>query len=176
MERNFVGPTLLTDVKPDVAVMRDEVFGPVLPLIEVADADEAVNFINRRPTPLAMYVFAAEAVAESVLARTRSGSVCVNDTLMQFTNFNLPFGGIGPSGLGGSYHGQHGYHPFSHARGVVLKSVHLDAPQRYPPYTTAKERLLRQAAELQAIDSGTLSKSAVVAAALPALRALRARL
>lgn len=176
VERNFVGPTLLTDVKPDAAIMRDEIFGPVLPVIEVADVDAAINFISRRPTPLALYVFAADAIAESVLARTRSGSACVNDTLMQFSNFNLPFGGIGPSGVGGSYHGQHGFNTFSHARGVVLKSVHLDAPQRYPPYTAAKERLLRKATEVQAVDSGTLGKSAVVAAALPALRALRARL
>lgn len=129
----YVEPTLLDNVPPTSAVMRDEIFGPVLPMIEIESVDDAISFILDREKPLAMYLFGAEDVMREVLMRTSSGGACVNDTIMHIANEHLPFGGVGNSGMG-RYHGRDSLYAFSHRRSVVTTPTWLDLPFRYMPY------------------------------------------
>lgn len=130
----FLEPTLLTDVDLDAPVMQEEIFGPILPIVPVDDLDEAIAFINARPHPLALYLFTRDdARVDRVLGRTLSGGACINDTLSHIAVSDLPFGGVGASGMGG-YHGVHGFRTFSHTRGVVQRYGVADVPLRYPPY------------------------------------------
>jgi aldehyde dehydrogenase (NAD+) len=123
--------------------MTEEIFGPVLPIVEVADLDEAVRWVVGRDKPLALYVFGSSAEAESVVARTSAGQVCVNDTMMFMAVPELPFGGVGASGTG-AYTGPHGFRTFSHLKPVMHRGTMLDLDARYPPYTAAKLGLLRR--------------------------------
>eukprot|EP00928_Gymnodinium_smaydae_P015234 TRINITY_DN15597_c0_g1_i1.p1 TRINITY_DN15597_c0_g1~~TRINITY_DN15597_c0_g1_i1.p1 ORF type:complete len:536 (-),score=123.54 TRINITY_DN15597_c0_g1_i1:285-1892(-) len=144
-ETKFIPPTLLRSPRMESAVMQEEIFGPVLPILKVKSVDEIVNHINAGEKPLAMYVFGSGSAVNELLHRTSSGTVCVNDTLFQFANPHLPFGGIGASGCG-SYHGRWGFEEFSHRRSVMYRPTWLDPPQRYPPYTdqnaSAMQRVL----------------------------------
>ena len=133
----YIEPTLLDNVAVDSGVMREEVFGPVLPMIEVSSLDEAIDFVNRREKPLALYVFANERGAKRVIAHTSSGGACVNDVIMHIANEHLPFGGVGNSGMG-RYHGRDSLYAFSHRRSVVITPTWLDVPFRYMPYTLFK--------------------------------------
>ena len=139
----FIEPTLLDDVAVDSAVMREEIFGPVLPMVEISNLDEAIDFVNRREKPLALYVFANEHDAKRVIARTSSGGACVNDVIMHIANENMPFGGVGNSGMG-RYHGRDSLYAFSHRRSVLTTSTKVDLPFRYMPYRWFKyiKRLL----------------------------------
>jgi coniferyl-aldehyde dehydrogenase len=113
-----VAPTLVLGTTPDMAVMQEEIFGPVLPTVTYKDFDEAIAFVNARPRPLALYVFSEDRdVVAHVLARTTSGNVTVNDTLVHYAIDDLPFGGVGASGIG-AYHGEEGFKTLSHAKGV----------------------------------------------------------
>ena len=132
-EERFIEPTLLDCVALDSAVMREEIFGPVLPMIEIENVDEAIEFINRREKPLALYVFANESDAKRVVARTSSGGACINDVIMHIANEALPFGGVGNSGMG-RYHGRDSLYAFSHRRSVLATSTKIDLPFRYMPY------------------------------------------
>ena len=139
----YIAPTVLTQVDPDSAVMSQEIFGPVLPVIPCASLDDAIDFINRRPRPLALYLFSTDSGArERVLAETSSGGVCVNDVVMHLTVPDLPFGGVGRSGMGAS-HGRASFDGFSHAKSVLAKSERFDVPVRYPPYSRLKSWLLK---------------------------------
>jgi len=139
----YIAPTILRDVSPDSPVMRDEIFGPILPVLRVRSMDEAVAFVNRRPKPLALYLFAEdERIQRDVIARTSSGGASVNHTWMHLANHDLPFGGVGASGTG-AYHGKAGFDCFSHHRSVLVKSTSMDAPVMYPPYGETKRKLLR---------------------------------
>ncbi len=129
----YIEPTLLDSVAEDSRVMIDEIFGPILPMIEVDSVDEAIAFINRREKPLAMYVFAKESEARRVFDLTSSGGGCINDTIMHIANEHLPFGGVGNSGMG-RYHGRDSLYAFSHRRSVVTSSTKVDLPFRYMPY------------------------------------------
>ncbi len=129
----FVEPTLLDDVSVESPVMREEIFGPVLPMIEVSSIDEAIEFVNRREKPLALYVFASERDAKRVIAQTSSGGACVNDVIMHIANEHMPFGGVGNSGMG-RYHGRDSLYAFSHRRSVLATSTKIDLPFRYMPY------------------------------------------
>ena len=142
-EERFIEPTLLDCVVLDSAVMREEIFGPVLPMIEIENVDEAIEFINRREKPLALYVFANESDAKRVIARTSSGGACINDVIMHIANEALPFGGVGNSGMG-RYHGRDSLYAFSHRRSVLATSTKIDLPFRYMPYRWFKyiKRLL----------------------------------
>ena len=111
----FLAPTVVDDPDPASALMQSEIFGPILPIVTVGSAAEAVAFVNARARPLALYVFAADADAERVVAATTSGGACVNDTIFQISNPHLPFGGVGASGMG-RYHGKNGFDELSHAR------------------------------------------------------------
>jgi len=140
----YVAPTILRKVSPDAPVMADEIFGPILPVLTVRSIDEAVRFVNARPKPLALYVFTSDPkVGEDVLARTSSGGACVNATIWHLANPNLPFGGVGPSGMG-AYHGRDSFETFSHRKSVVTKSTRVDPKLAYPPYTRLKTQLLKR--------------------------------
>jgi aldehyde dehydrogenase (NAD+) len=140
----YIAPTILRNVSPDAPVMADEIFGPILPVLPVRSIDEAVKFVNARPKPLALYVFSRDPqVGEDVLARTSSGGACVNATIWHLANPNLPFGGVGPSGMG-AYHGRHSFETFSHRKSVVTKSTRVDPKLAYPPYTRLKTAILKR--------------------------------
>lgn len=129
----FISPTIIDEVKFDSPVMQDEIFGPILPIIPFDDISGAVEFINAREKPLAFYYFGKSNSAKAVLSRTTSGGACINDTLMHVTNHNLPFGGVGNSGMG-KYHGKTSFLAFSNQRGVVSTPTWMDLPLKYAPF------------------------------------------
>jgi len=132
--RRRIAPTLIRVDSLDDPLMQEELFGPLLPILTVADLDAAIELINQRPKPLALYLFSAERRHErTLLQRTSSGSVCINDVVLQAGIPDLPFGGVGDSGMG-AYHGEAGFDTFSHRRSVMRRPFRLDAPFRYPPY------------------------------------------
>jgi coniferyl-aldehyde dehydrogenase len=127
-------PTLLWNVTGEMTVMREEIFGPILPVVTYRSLDEAIEYVNARPRPLALYYFDRSAKrVESVLARTTSGGVTVNDTILHIAQNDLPFGGVGPSGMG-SYHGFDGFLTFSKKKGVFLQSRFTTLGLLRPPY------------------------------------------
>jgi len=129
----YVAPTLLTEVAADAPAMVEEIFGPILPVVEYEQLDQALALLRDRPTPLALYLFTPDrATQERVLAATRSGGVCFNDTLTHMVGSSLPFGGLGESGLG-AYHGRASFDGFTHYRSVLRRSFGVDPPLRYPP-------------------------------------------
>ena len=141
----YVAPTILRGVSPDAPVMAEEIFGPILPVIAVGSVAEAIDFVNERDKPLALYVFAEDAESiESAVERTSSGGVCVNHTLVQLGVPDLPFGGVGPSGMG-AYHGRAGFDTFSHRKSVLRKASRPDPSVIYPPYGKWKSKLIRRA-------------------------------
>jgi len=137
--QKYIAPTVVLVEKED-ALMKGEIFGPILPIVVVKDIDEAIDFINNGEKPLALYVFTNNSkVYEKVLTETSSGSALINDTLMQATVHELPFGGIGESGQG-AYHGKHSFDVFSHKKSVMIKSLGLEFANaiRYPPMDDKK--------------------------------------
>jgi aldehyde dehydrogenase (NAD+) len=125
-DSRYVAPTVLGDVDMNSALMNEEIFGPLLPVISITSTKQAVEFITARPHPLALYVFAEnKAVVKEVLAKTTAGGVTVNGTLMHLTSPHLPFGGIGESGMGG-YHGKSGVRLFQHMKPVLSRGTKLD--------------------------------------------------
>ncbi len=144
-DTRYMAPTVMNDVRRDAPVMEEEMFGPILPVIGVADMGEAVIFVRARPNPLALYVFTQSAeTADRILAQTASGGACVNATLVHLAVPELPFGGVGASGMG-SYHGRHGFATFSHARAVLRKPTRPELGVVYPPHNKAKAWVLRKA-------------------------------
>lgn len=131
----YFEPTVLDNVSLDAPVMREEIFGPIFPVVTFSRIGEAVDFINSREKPLALYYFGKR--AGEVLGRTSSGGACVNDTIMHIANENVPFGGVGMSGMG-SYHGKLSFDAFSHRRSVVTTPTWIDIPFRYMPYKLFK--------------------------------------
>jgi aldehyde dehydrogenase (NAD+) len=140
----YIAPTILRNVSPQAPIMNDEIFGPILPVLTIRSIDEAIRFVNARPKPLALYLFTRDAkVEDEVLSHTSSGGACVNATLWHLANSNLPFGGVGPSGMG-AYHGRDSFETFSHRKSVVTKSTRLDPKIAYPPYTKLKTEILKR--------------------------------
>ena len=138
-----IAPTILQDVTWDDAVMGEEIFGPILPVLTYDDLDAALAEIEARPHPLALYLFSEDkAVQRTVLDRCHFGGGCLNDTIIHLATSAMPFGGVGDSGMGG-YHGKAGFEAFSHLRSIVDKKTWMDMPVRYQPYGTLKDRLLR---------------------------------
>jgi len=136
-------PTLLTSVRPDMMVMQEEIFGPVLPLETYASVDDAIARINARPRPLAMYMFGGDAVARSrVLTQTLAGGVTLDDTLLHFSNEELPFGGVGASGIG-AYHGERGFLAFTHQKALFAQPRAALSWMLRPPYGKRFEVVLR---------------------------------
>lgn len=140
----FIAPTIAVDVAPDSAIMRDEIFGPILPILTVANADEAIEFITGRPKPLALYVYSADkAVRRAFVMRTSSGALDFNVGLAHMSVPDLPFGGVGLSGSG-AYHGKRSFDVFSHKKAILSKPLAPDTLTLiYPPYTASKGRLAR---------------------------------
>jgi aldehyde dehydrogenase (NAD+) len=129
----YIAPTILQDVSWDSPLMQDEIFGPILPVMVYDDIDELLCKLRDMPPPLALYLFTNHrALREKVLAGTRSGGVCVNDTISHIIGRDLPFGGVGDSGMG-SYHGRAGFECFSHQRAVMRRRSGIDPDFRYPP-------------------------------------------
>ncbi len=137
-------PFLVLNPKDNSKLMQEEIFGPILPIYSCRDMDQAIQFIQSRPKPLALYIFSRNTEwTESVLQQTSSGGVCMNDTLLHLGNHNLPFGGVGESGTG-NYHGLHGFKTFSHQRAVLKQGVFARAiTYFYPPYNPLKYKLFR---------------------------------
>jgi len=136
-DKKYIAPTVLLS-KGDSAVMRDEIFGPILPIVPVDSIDQAIKFINERPKPLALYIFTkSSSVWDQVIENTSSGGIVVNDVLVHYSVPGLPFGGVGESGIG-AYHGQTGFDTLSHLKAVLNKTTRFDLAVRYPPYSDDK--------------------------------------
>jgi aldehyde dehydrogenase (NAD+) len=142
-DQRAMGPTLLANVDPESPVMQQEIFGPLLPMITYRTLDDALRIIAAREKPLVLYVFSrSRKVINDVLRRTTAGGTAINDTLVQFYQLNLPFGGVGESGVGKA-HGQFGFEAFSNARAVFEQPTRFSAIQfLYPPYTNFKKKLI----------------------------------
>ena len=141
----YIAPTVLADVNVSAPVMQDEIFGPILPMVEIDNVAEAIAFINSKPHPLALYVFSEDDRAiDAVIERTTAGGVTVNGTILHISNPNLPFGGVGESGIG-AYHGKSSIDIFQHRKPVLRKSTKVDPSIAYPPYTEKKMKLIRKA-------------------------------
>lgn len=139
----YLAPTLLGEVSPESAVMQEEIFGPILPVVEFDRVDQALGWLRDRPTPLAVYAFTnSRKTAALVLAQTRSGGACVNDVLSHLLVRGVGFGGVGESGFGQS-HGQAGFATFSHRRAILRRATWIDTPLRYPPKAIALPILKR---------------------------------
>jgi coniferyl-aldehyde dehydrogenase len=143
MHDRIFAPVLIASVSDDMKVMQEEIFGPILPIVAYQDIDDAIEYVNARPRPLSLYLFGGAGIGRNaVLARTTSGDVTINDTLMHIAQDDLPFGGIGASGMG-SYHGYEGFRTFSHAKGVFTQSRFNAVSLMRPPYGKLFERILR---------------------------------
>lgn len=143
-ETRYIAPTLIENVSLDSPIMQEEIFGPILPIVEYNDLEEAITLVNSRPKPLALYLFSQDKAKQNrVLQATSSGGVCINDTVVHFSLRDLPFGGVGDSGMG-CYHGKASFDTFSHKKSVLKKSFILDLDWRYAPYSHAKLKLLKK--------------------------------
>ncbi|KAL8257178.1 hypothetical protein R6Q59_029219 [Mikania micrantha] len=139
----IIEPTILLDPPLDAEIMNEEIFGPLLPIITMENIEESIEFINSKPKPLALYAFTKnENFKKLILAGTSSGSVTFNDTMIQFVCDDLPFGGVGQSGIG-RYHGKYSFDTFSHEKAVLERSFYFELEPRHPPWNNFKLEFLR---------------------------------
>jgi aldehyde dehydrogenase (NAD+) len=140
-----IQPTVVVDPDPAEPLMTDEIFGPILPVVTVQSLDDAITFVNSRPKPLAAYLFTkAKTIRERVIKEVSAGGTVVNHLAFQVTTAKLPFGGVGPSGMG-AYHGKWGFEEFSHKKAVLTKPTRPDlSAMIYPPYTEKAWKLARR--------------------------------
>lgn len=137
----FIAPTLIEAVSPNSKIMAEEIFGPILPILEYDQLSEAIAFVNAHPKPLALYFFSSNKQnQERIIQETSYGGGCFNDIIMHLGNPELPFGGVGHSGMG-SYHGKASFDTFSHRKSVLKNSFRFDLKWRYPPYTMTLDSL-----------------------------------
>jgi aldehyde dehydrogenase (NAD+) len=142
MEERYISPTIIDSVTPGDRIMQEEIFGPILPVMEFEVLSEVTDYVNSNAKPLAFYYFSSnKSKQEEMLNQTSSGGGCINEVIMHIANDNLPFGGVGNSGIG-HYHGKYSFDVFSHSRSVMKKAVFLDIPVRYAPYRN-KLRILK---------------------------------
>ncbi|KAG6527485.1 hypothetical protein ZIOFF_009588 [Zingiber officinale] len=138
-----IAPTILLDVPCDALMMEEEIFGPLLPIVTVDDLGQSFDIINSKEKPLAAYLFTRDQRLEENFVKTVSaGGMLINDTILQFTNRHLPFGGVGESGMG-FYHGKFSFDAFSHKKAVLRRCFIVEIPMRYPPYTPQKQKVVR---------------------------------
>lgn len=138
-----IAPTVMTDVTRGDAVMGEEIFGPIMPVLTFDNAEALIADINSHPHPLAFYVFSSDgAFIKKLTSRCAFGGGCVNDTIIHLATSQMGFGGFGESGMG-SYHGKDGFDCFTHKKSIVDKSTLFDLPVRYQPYTKSKNKMLR---------------------------------
>lgn len=134
LKEKYISPTIILDADDDSPLMQEEIFGPLLPVVSFENIEEAIEVVRNKPKPLALYLFSNNKKnLKLMLDQISAGGVTVNDTIMHFTNSNLPFGGVGNSGLG-SYHGESSFKAFSHMKPVMRRATWLDIPLRYPPF------------------------------------------
>ncbi len=142
-ETRFIQPTIMQNVTMEDAVMQEEIFGPILPVISYQTIDEAIAKVNNLPKPLSCYVFTkSKSVKKRVLKEISFGGGAINETIMHISNSNLPFGGVGHSGMG-NYHGEAGFRAFTHYKSVMDKPTWLDPSIRYYPHTPFRLKLMR---------------------------------
>ena len=142
-DARYTPATVLTDVTPDMDIMQGEIFGPILPIVAYDTLDEAIQFVQSRPKPLALYIFGkSERDIDRVLRETTSGSTCVNHCILQIENLSVPFGGVGMSGTG-NYHGFYGFKTFSHERNHMYQGNIDTIAGLYPPYHKANDKSFR---------------------------------
>ena len=138
-----IAPTVLDHVKPEAPIMQEEIFGPILPILEFESIQEVEQFIKERPRPLALYLFTCDKrVEKRITTQISYGGGCINDTIMHLATSHMGFGGVGSSGMG-SYHGKESFQTFSHKKSIVKKYNWLDVPVRYAPYGKKKEKVMR---------------------------------
>ena len=136
----YIAPTVIDNVSLDHKIMEEEIFGPILPVLEYKDLEDAISIVNERPKPLALFFFSrSKRKQEKVLKETSSGCACINETFVHQLNYTLPFGGVGDSGIG-KYHGKFSFDTFSNIKGVMKKPFLVDLKLRYPPYKDKLER------------------------------------
>jgi aldehyde dehydrogenase (NAD+) len=144
----YISPTILRNVDPKSLVMSEEIFGPILPVLTFGDLDEAINFVNAKPKPLAVYLFSRDRQSrEKVLQKTSSGTACINDTMLQLFVPDLPFGGVGESGIGTDT-GKYSFENLSHRKSILQRSPGFDVPLRYPPYSDRKLKWMKRIIKL----------------------------
>ncbi|ANI70356.1 TPA: aldehyde dehydrogenase [Staphylococcus aureus] len=133
-DERYIEPTLLDHVTSDSAIMQEEIFGPILPILTYQSLDEAIAFIHQRPKPLSLYLFSEdENATQRVINELSFGGGAINDTLMHLANPKLPFGGVGASGMG-RYHGKYSFDTFTHEKSYIFKSTRLESGVHLPPY------------------------------------------
>ncbi len=143
LSRRYIAPTIIDGINPKDQIMQEEIFGPILPVMQFDEIHAVIDFINLRPKPLALYYFSSSRINKNLLiARTQAGGMCVNETVTHLINSSMPFGGVGESGMG-AYHGKAGFAAFTHYKPVMVKSTLLDIPLRYPPFSDLKLKILR---------------------------------
>ncbi len=143
----YISPTVIDNVAEDHPVMQEEIFGPIMPVIGYDDIDEVINRINAGERPLALYLFSNDSrLRRRLIEETSSGAICINETMIHAGQPNLPFGGIGNSGMG-AYNGKIGFDTFSHPKPVLARSFLGDVTQKYPPYTRGKSNFIKWAAK-----------------------------
>lgn len=142
-EARKIKPVILDSPALDAPVMQDEIFGPILPVVPFRDINEAILFVQKKPDPLALYLFSKDrSIQKRIIKTLRYGGGCINDVFIHAANHHLPFGGTGASGIG-NYHGEAGFHTFSHKKSIHIKLTKIDFPLRYPPYTDKIFKLLK---------------------------------
>jgi aldehyde dehydrogenase (NAD+) len=142
LKERYIEPTIIEVKDMDNILMKEEIFGPILPLITYQSLDDVINYITSKPKPLCLYIFGkSRKTRRMIIDRTMSGSGGVNETVVHFINTNLPFGGVGLSGMG-RYHGRYSFETFSYTRSFLDKANWMDVPLRYPPYK-GKQRLIK---------------------------------
>jgi acyl-CoA reductase-like NAD-dependent aldehyde dehydrogenase len=145
--QRYIAPTVIDNVTKDHPAMQEEIFGPIMPIIGYDRFDEVINHINAGERPLAMYLFSNDVkLRNRLMNETSSGAILVNETMVHAGQPNLPFGGVGNSGIG-AYNGKLGFDTFSHRKPVMVRSFLGDVPQKYPPYTTGKANFIKMAAK-----------------------------
>ncbi|MDL2228023.1 aldehyde dehydrogenase [Bacteroidales bacterium OttesenSCG-928-K03] len=132
-EERYISPTIIDNVEEDFPIMKEEIFGPILPVLTFENINDVLEYVNNHEKPLAFYYFGKNKKAWEILDKSTSGGACINDTLMHFTNDNLPFGGVGNSGMG-KYHGFESFKAFSNMRGIVKTTTKINISQKYAPY------------------------------------------
>lgn len=141
---NYIAPTIMRDVSWDMEIMKDEIFGPILPTMKFNDLKQVIHTINSHPKPLAAYIFSeSQKNINEFISHAHYGGGCINDCMTHLGNHNLPFGGVGESGMG-SYHGKFGFDLFSHKKSIQTASTFFDNPFRYPPFTEKKFGFLKK--------------------------------
>jgi aldehyde dehydrogenase (NAD+) len=139
----YLAPTLIDGIGWDAPIMQEEIFGPILPILTYRDLGEAIATLNQQPKPLALYLFSRDRqVQNRVLESTTAGSMGINDVILQVAVWDMPFGGVGSSGIG-AYHGRYSFDTFSHLKSILKKPFWMDLDWRYPPYTD-KVKLFRK--------------------------------